>query len=134
MRPCGRGINVQGTPAQEPYVALDEEIGAALGLDSGNFYIEIVARPKPPKSYKPKTVKCGVTKTCRGCGGKMNTVHDVMGDSWSCRTCGLSEEIGIPKCEDDGCEMKRGGPALDTHREYWRCPECGWSFDIIDEE
>jgi hypothetical protein len=44
MRPCGRGITVQGLPSQEPYVALDEEICAALGIESGDFDLEITAR------------------------------------------------------------------------------------------
>ena len=37
-----------------------------------------------------------------------------------------------PICEECDVEMERGGPSLDTGREYWHCPECGWSWDIED--
>ena len=94
MRPCGRGINVKGDPAQEPYVPLEEEIGAALGLDSGDFYLEVTARLKPPKSFKePRHKSVDFSKPCPGCGGKMNPYSDVTGDGYSCRTCGHTEEL-----------------------------------------
>jgi hypothetical protein len=50
MRPCGRGITVQGRPEQEPYEALDDQICRALGLDEGEFYIEVKATLKPPRT------------------------------------------------------------------------------------
>jgi DNA-directed RNA polymerase subunit M/transcription elongation factor TFIIS len=163
LRPCGRGITVQSN--REPYEPLDEEILNKLGIETGDFYIEIIARPKPPKDFKPKKAPSGSMKDCPACGGKMSAFYDSEGNSWECRTCGHSEimfhaahmshcnrgenvgtckygdrncpalsgsvaEEVTPKCEDDGCDMERGGPALDTHKEYWRCPECGWSFDI----
>jgi tRNA(Ile2) C34 agmatinyltransferase TiaS len=34
-----------------------------------------------------------------------------------------------PKCTDCGVEMERYENALDTGRDGWRCPECGWSED-----
>ena len=49
MRSCGRGILVQGRAEQEPYEALDNRICGALGLNSGEFYIEVKATPKPPR-------------------------------------------------------------------------------------
>ena len=49
MRSCGRGILVQGRAEQEPYETLDNQISMALGLDSGEFYIEVKATPKPPR-------------------------------------------------------------------------------------
>ena len=34
---------------EEPYETLDDQISMALGLDSGEFYIEVKATPKPPR-------------------------------------------------------------------------------------
>lgn len=34
-----------------------------------------------------------------------------------------------PKCTDCGCEMGRYGNSLDTGKDGWACPECGWSED-----
>lgn len=34
-----------------------------------------------------------------------------------------------PKCTDCGVEMYRYAEALDTSRDGWQCPECGWSED-----
>lgn len=34
-----------------------------------------------------------------------------------------------PKCEECDEEMVRYGPALDTGKMGWQCPECGWSWD-----
>ena len=91
MRPCERGINVRTD--REPYESLDSEISRKLGIDSGSFYIEVVARLKLPKDYKPKPSPKVYQKPCRGCGSKMHEVHDTQGDSWSCPTCGISDEM-----------------------------------------
>jgi predicted RNA-binding Zn-ribbon protein involved in translation (DUF1610 family) len=37
-----------------------------------------------------------------------------------------------PRCDECGVVLSRYGPALDTGKDGWMCPECGWSWD--DEE
>lgn len=39
------------------------------------------------------------------------------------------KESTAPKCDEDGAEMERYERALDTGKDGWRCPECGWSMD-----
>jgi Zn-finger nucleic acid-binding protein len=36
----------------------------------------------------------------------------------------------IKMCEECDVEMEQAGPSLDTGKEYFYCPECGWSEDI----
>jgi hypothetical protein len=34
-----------------------------------------------------------------------------------------------PICEEDGVEMELGmDPQTETYN--WRCPECGWGYDV----
>jgi hypothetical protein len=93
MRPCGRGLCVHSNVGPEPYPGLEDEIGKALNMDDGDFYVEIIARPKPPKGFKPKPSPKVYRKTCCACYSKMHEVHDSMGDSWNCPTCGITEEM-----------------------------------------
>jgi hypothetical protein len=83
-------------------------VAKALGIDSGDVYVEVVARLQAPRrKKKPEERVYRVSKAlrqllkeadarfgvCPGCGKRMEEVHDVMGDSWQCRECGHTEEM-----------------------------------------